>query len=386
MSYAKQIEQQIAQYAETINMHDLPAIFHRWSERHYGPGLRAVFGVDTIDAAYALACREAMPANRTLSIYSIGCGDGQVEMRLARALLAEGISDFQIIAADLSPYLLGRLSASLREDSALASRITPLEADLNDLRFDRQHDVIMANHSLHHIVNLEGVFEASYNALTDKGIFATADMIGRNGHMRWPEAAVILKAFWPLLRLDQRYHVQLKRLEAEFLDHDCSNEGFEGIRAEDILPLMNARFHAKRFFGTGGIVDPFIDRGFGHHLNPQDERDVALVDCIGLVNDVLLDLGAIKPTQMMAHFSKDASVSEAFYRTRSAHASVRSSLPKWSEPYIAEAAVRPATELRATQAPASGPASAAAHPSRPTIARRIANKAMSAIRRTLRRA
>jgi trans-aconitate methyltransferase len=59
--------------------------------------------------------------------------------------------------------------------------------DVNATKPTSKFDVIMANHSLHHIVELEKTFDTIFDCLNENGIFATCDMIGRNGHMRWPE-------------------------------------------------------------------------------------------------------------------------------------------------------------------------------------------------------
>ena len=122
-----------------------------------------------------------------MRILSIGCGDGSVEVDLAQNLLKKGIRDFRIVGADLSPILLEHFRANISATS-LSDHFNIVEADLNDIKIDGPFNVVMANHSLHHIVELETLFSYVHRELTDSGIFVTNDMIGRNGHMRWPEA------------------------------------------------------------------------------------------------------------------------------------------------------------------------------------------------------
>jgi hypothetical protein len=150
-------------------------------------------------------------------------------------------------------------------------------------------------------------------------------MIGRNGHMRWPETYGIVRAFWPLLSKNQQFHAQLKRAEPIFYDWDCSGEGFEGIRAEDILPLILKQFHPAKFVGVGGFIDVFLDRSFGHGFNLNNNSDLKLIQCIAELNEHLLDINAIKPTIMFAHFTK-LKCEENFYRDRNARLSVRDPL------------------------------------------------------------
>ena len=82
--------------------------------------------------------------------------------------------------------------------------------------------------------------------------------------MRWPEALFQVNELWR--ELPERYHHnrQLRRMEPEYENWDCSKEGFEGIRAQDVLPELLKRFHFKLFVGFGNVVDIFVDRSFGH--------------------------------------------------------------------------------------------------------------------------
>jgi hypothetical protein len=102
----------------------------------------------------------------------------------------------------------------------------------------------------------------------------------------------------------EKWHAQLKRLDDTFTDHDCSTEGFEGVRAQDILPLILARFHPYKFFGTGGFIDPFVDRGYGRAYDASKPEDVEWIKFISRLNDIMLDAGSVKPTVMYAYFTK----------------------------------------------------------------------------------
>jgi 2-polyprenyl-3-methyl-5-hydroxy-6-metoxy-1,4-benzoquinol methylase len=331
--YERKVQQQINQYA-TEPIHDLPDIFHVWSQNFIGPGLDDVFGVGNVNEFYVEAVRESSADfSAPCRILSVGCGDGEVEVLLANSLQDRG-ADFRLEGVDLSPLLIERFDQSVREQG-LEARVFPRVADLNDTRESEQYDVIMANHSLHHMVDLEKLFDFIKASLKDGGIFATADMIGRNGHMRWPETEAVLQAIWPLLSEKQRFNHQLLQLHAErFEDFDCSLEGFEGIRAQDILYLILNRFCPYKFFGYGGFIDLLVDRGFGHGFDAESEQDRALITTVAKINDIMLDAGMIKPTVMMGYFTKNDRPRK-YFRTRSASASVRMpyDTPQWPEFY-----------------------------------------------------
>jgi SAM-dependent methyltransferase len=340
--YDRRVREQIAQYEADVPMHDLPKIFHEWSRLFVGPAVRQVFGAASFGDAYAncfLECARHAPGRPRF--LSLGCGDGAVEIDVALRLHAAGLTDFEFVCLDLSPILLERFALQL--PPVLAGCFTLRNADINQSEPGQTFCAIMANHSLHHMVELEGIFAAIFAALHAQGSFITHDMIGRNGHQRWPETRLFLDLIWPLLTARQRLHVPLRRYEKHFMDHDCSTSGFEGVRAQDILPLILATgFKPLAFVGYGGFIDPLIDRGFGHNFSTENPDDVFLIRRLGLLNEILLDAGVIKPTIMLARFVKYPAA-EIAYRGRTAASSLRmpDEPPAWLPGALADlAAVR----------------------------------------------
>ncbi|MGQ0651648.1 MAG: class I SAM-dependent methyltransferase, partial [Betaproteobacteria bacterium] len=105
---------------------------------------------------------------------------------------------------------------------------------------------------------------------------------------------------WRELPPAHRYNVQLRRQEDEFLDWDCSADGFEGVRAQDILPLLLQRFHFELFVPFGNVIDPFIDRSFGPNFDRESERDRAFIDRVQAIDEQAMLEGCVKPTHMFA--------------------------------------------------------------------------------------
>ncbi len=109
----------------------------------------------------------------------------------------------------------------------------------------------LAHHSLHHLVELELLFEQVTTWLAPEGAFVAVDMIGRNGHMRWPETLAIVRDIWTGLPDRLKWDRMFGRLDRWFENWDCSIEGFEGIRAQDILPLLlRGGFRFERFISS----------------------------------------------------------------------------------------------------------------------------------------
>jgi phosphotriesterase-related protein len=117
-----------------------------------------------------------------------------------------------------------------------------------------------------------------------------------------------VREFWTELPAAYRYNLQLHRRERTFKDWDCSVEGFEGIRAQDILPLLMARFGFEAFLPFANLIDPFIDRGIGHNFDPANPEDTAFIDRVHARDEAEIRAGRIKPTHLMAVLTTDRSV------------------------------------------------------------------------------
>ena len=314
--YAARVAVETSIFADQIEVHDLPPIFHHWSNTWLRPQIEA-FGFSNPDQFFALylqgTCADAADSARTVHIASLGCGNCDTEVRVAQLLVAHGVRDFVIECFDINSSMLER-GRALAASAGVSTHIVASAGDFNDWHPRHTYDAVLANQSLHHVVKLERLFAAIENALTPNGRFITSDMIGRNGHMRWPEAMRIVHEYWRELPDRYRWNVQLRRHEQLHEYWDCSNAGFEGIRAQDILALLVERFDFEFFFAYGNIIDPFIDRGFGPNFNANAEWDRSFIDRVHARDEAEIRAGRIKPTHMMAVMRKRPYGGERLYR------------------------------------------------------------------------
>ncbi len=323
-AYELRVQQERASYADIIDVHLLPDIFHYWSNKYLLPMLQE-FGANSPEDFIAHYLFRA--AQRTGSSHprfiSLGAGNCDAEVRIAQALVSRGLSTFTLECLDLNPASLAR-GSELAKAAGLAQQVVPKLQDLNMWSPQGDYDGVMANQSLHHIVELERLFDSVRQALRGPGAaFVMSDMIGRNGHQRWPEAREIVDQFWQELPTSYRYHVLINRQEDTFMDWDCSFEGFEGIRSQDILPLLLERFGFEEFLAFGNVITPFIDRGFGHHFSLDRAEDLDLVDRIHAADEAALAEGRIKPTHMLAVVGLDRDIPCRFRGNLSPQRSVR---------------------------------------------------------------
>ena len=298
--YQEQLDNETALFDAQTQIHQLPAIAHYWADKHLRPKLQSFgfsnpehFFLDTLEHACRRIC------DRPARFISIGAGNGDVEVRIACALRARGYSDFTFECLEINRSMRERSSAHAHQ-AGVAAQVLPVAGDFNAWQPSHAYDAVIANQSLHHVVALETLFEAIVQAIAEDGVFAISDVIGRNGHQRWPEALTLVREFWAELPPAYRYNLQLHRREKTFRDWDCAREGFEGVRAQDILPLLIERFDFEFFFAHSNLIDPFISRAFGAHFDIGSQRDLDFIDRVHARDEAEILAGRITPTNVLA--------------------------------------------------------------------------------------
>ena len=224
-------------------------------------------------------------------------------MALAKSLTELGYDNFTIECMDINQVMFER-GKQLASGQGVADKISFLQADFNLWQATKKYHLILANQSLHHVVELEHLYDHIKLALTDQGKFITSDVIGRNGHQRWPEAIDLLKPIWKNMPKRYKYNHAFRQFENRVINHDCSTEGFEGIRAQDVLPLLVERFDFELFIPFANIIMVFIDRMFGPNFDANNPEDLAFIDFIHELDEKHIAAGNIKPTQMLAVMGK----------------------------------------------------------------------------------
>ena len=299
-SYESKIDFERRFFEHNTQVHDLPPIFHYWSNKFIRP-MHEEFGFTLAEDMYGQYLSRAAAAGGAEPpvFVSLGSGNCDLEIRLARTLSAGGLSEFVIECVDLNPAMLDRGNEQAKVNG-LQQHLAFVVSDLNRWKAIRQYTGVIAHQSLHHVLELESLFDEIKKCLLPHGCFVTSDMIGRNGHLRWPEAMREVQRFWRELPLEYRWNTVLERHEEEFIDHDCSSEGFEGVRAQDVLPLLVDRFEFELFIAFGNVILPFIDRRFGPHFDAGRDWDRDFIDRVHSFDEDAILSGRLSPGQMLA--------------------------------------------------------------------------------------
>ena len=289
-------------FARTPVIHDLPPIFHYWSNGYVRPQLEEL-GFSSPEHFFQTELhRLAKNREEPLTVVSLGSGRCELEIELTRSLRMAG-HELRFTCLDLNPKLL-RDGEAAANASGLREWMQFVVEDVNNVRDLGQHDAIIAAQCLHHFVELETILDSVSDALSTDGLFLVSDVIGRNGHQMWPEALEALQALWRKLPPRLRTDTRTGRVLPEYDNVSYADVAFEGIRAQDILPLLVERFEFEVFAPFACLAIPFVDRRFGWNYDADDEFDRALVDDIAATDQRLLEAGKIKPTQLVAALTK----------------------------------------------------------------------------------
>jgi SAM-dependent methyltransferase len=311
--YQEKVAAEIQHYANNVLAFFPPEAHRFWMQNYMWNKVEHVFGTRRLDEFYGTSL---IHRKHHIQVLSVGSGDGQLELALARYLEASGCEAFTIHTTEISPIRQKR-TITLIEQAGLGHRFEHHIVDLNESMVEGSFDLIFAHHVLHHIVNLEGLFGRIHSALQEDGVFATVDMIGRNGHMRWPEALEIIEQVWEFIPAQWKYNFQHQQYHEKYKDHDCSNVGFEGVRSQDILPSLLNTFAFEGFVAGGGFHDILLERGYGQSIDMKNKAERALICFLSDYNELLLETGRVKPTMIFAKMRKNHlrdSIKTVFYR------------------------------------------------------------------------
>jgi SAM-dependent methyltransferase len=298
-NYRSRVAIETENYQNNLNVHELPGIFDYWSNTFVRPKAEALGIGPGNEMFHSYLKRQCQRGNGAKRFVSLGSGNCDLEIDFARRLRAEGYTDFVIECLDLNAQMLerGRMAAAKEQ---LEEQLHFVQTDFNEWTPAHEYDAVLGIQALHHVLQLESVFSHIKSSLKPDGCFMISDIIGRNGHQRWPEALDIVHEFWPKLPPTYRYNRQLRRYEEMFEDWDCSMESFEGIRSQDILPLLVDQFSFHVFLGFANVIDPFVDRSFGPNFDATAEWDRSFIAEINRRDEQEIFSGRVKPTHMLA--------------------------------------------------------------------------------------
>lgn len=128
----------------------------------YDKDANRVSNVDNI----ANAILKSISFNRTMHIMDFGSGTG---------LLLERVAPFvkKITAVDVSESMCNQLGEKIKD---LACEVEILQMDLTKTKLNKKFDAIVSSMTMHHIKDIQAMFNDFYNMLNDNGTIAISDL------------------------------------------------------------------------------------------------------------------------------------------------------------------------------------------------------------------
>lgn len=293
--YQARLQSELRVFGDNEDVHDLPSSFSYLTNTHLAPLLKQVFGYASYEEMIVHYV-DSHPSERDeLRVISLGSGNCDLELEVAGLCRRR----CRFTCYELNPEMIER-ARTAAAGQGLLDRFEFVVGDINALALSDTFDVVLANHSLHHFVALEHIFAEVARCMEPASVFLINDMIGRNGHLFWGASLDLCNRLWSVLPKPLKYNHLLQRRFARREQFDCAKDSFEGVRAQDILPLLDQTFAFKDFAPFFALASRFVDRDYGSNFDTTDPLHRSLLDAIWNLDDFALRSKALKPTQMLA--------------------------------------------------------------------------------------
>ncbi len=143
---------------------------------NYDKDANRVSNVDNI----ANSILSSIPFNKNMHIMDFGSGTG---------LLLERVALFvkKITAVDVSESMTKQLSEKIKN---LDCEVEILQLDLSKTKLDMKFDGIISSMTMHHIEDIQAMFDDFYKMLNDNGVIAISDLDTEDGRFHTEDTGV----------------------------------------------------------------------------------------------------------------------------------------------------------------------------------------------------
>lgn len=220
---------------------------------------------------------------------SIGCGDGGLERHALKLNICKKFEAF-----DISVGAIEKAKELINKEN-LGDRVYYGVKDFNTEKLkENYYDVVFGSSSIHHIKNLEFLYEQVNKALKPDGFFIMNEYVGPS-QFQWTErqcefVTKILNIFPVNLKksLDKDYGRIKNEIEKTPKEIMTQNDPSEAIRSAEIIPLFGEWFDVIERIDWGGtILHPLFHKIIGN-FDVNDEKDRAIIDLICLFEHTLI--------------------------------------------------------------------------------------------------
>jgi len=214
--------------------------------------------------------------DRKVRLLSLASGAARIEEKFLSGLDGERV---ELTLVDINPQLVAE--AASRFEGQVT--VNCLLQNINEIELDESsYDVIMCVSALHHVVELEHLAKSIKAALVDGGEFwSIGEYVGRNGTCLYDEAYDVANSFFS--KLPEKYRVNrnfgsLMNIDTNLPNDHCALSTFEGIRSEDILPILRSEFEEVEAMTFDCFLWRLFNLAYLDNYDLEKPEDKALID------------------------------------------------------------------------------------------------------------
>jgi SAM-dependent methyltransferase len=218
---------------------------------------------------------------------SLGCGSGGLE----RDAIALGVCR-TFHGLDISEDAL-EAAVAAAEAAGVRERIEYRQADLNTVRLPpAAYDVVFAVQALHHVDALEHLLDQVAASLRPDGLFVVNEYIGPARFQWLDKTQVIMNRILELLpeeyRVNPKNGFVKERMDRAPAEEIARVDPSESIRSDEIVTTLESRFDILYRADFGGTLLQFLLADIAANFSEDDPKDVALVDLMSLLEEILV--------------------------------------------------------------------------------------------------
>lgn len=229
---------------------------------------------------------------------SLGCGDGGLELWLARQGVAASIE-----GVDVSPGAVEIANKAARDQGLKQVNFRTLDLNRDKLPAS-SYDVILASMAVHHIQNLEKAFESIYEALRPGGYFLASEYVGPT-RMQFTGKQVeltdrLISLLPGNLRVDtvasgsRGFKVFKDRYFTRSVEEWEEVDPSEAVRSGEIIPVFRQTFSRARVYPYGGTLMHLALEHIAGNFDPADGKDRAILRIMDVLETELIEAGTLE--------------------------------------------------------------------------------------------
>ncbi len=217
---------------------------------------------------------------------SLGCGTGILERQVQQKNLFKRIEAF-----DFADEVIRQAKESAHKEGL---KISYHVADLNKLKLKKNYyHFIFANSVLHHLKNLEFVYNQISQALVDGGIVFINEYVGPSQFQYTDKQTEIINNILDILPKQYKKRVtDHKSLKPHFypasIDYMNDHDPSEAVRSKEIIPLLKKKFDIIEHKDFGGSLLHMLMQDIVGNFNSKNEKDIVLLKLLIYIEEYLI--------------------------------------------------------------------------------------------------